>query len=121
MKRQSPLHESLELKSRNSSPGQPPAVFADDRCRRHLPDRAPSPGGRVSRRSAQRETKHRWHRHRRHGGNNLVNLESQNIVALCDVDLTYAANTIAKYPGAKVWTDYREMLEKQKDIDAVLI
>jgi predicted dehydrogenase len=55
------------------------------------------------------------------GASNLANLESQNIVALCDVDLNYAAGTIAKYPGAKVWTDYREMLEKQKDIDAVLI
>jgi len=55
------------------------------------------------------------------GANNLANLASQNIVALCDVDLNYAANTIAKYPQAKVWTDYREMLEKQKDIDAVLI
>ena len=55
------------------------------------------------------------------GANNLVNLASQNIVAICDVDLNYAAKTIAKYPKAKVWTDYREMLEKQKDIDAVLI
>ena len=55
------------------------------------------------------------------GANNLFNLASQNIVALCDVDLNYAAKTIAKYPKAKVWTDYREMLEKQKDIDAVLI
>lgn len=50
------------------------------------------------------------------GANNLRNLESQNIVVLCDVDLNYAAKTIAKYPGAKVWTDYREMLDKQKDI-----
>jgi predicted dehydrogenase len=55
------------------------------------------------------------------GASNLANLESENIVALCDVDLNYAAKTIAKYPNAKVWTDYREMLEKQKDIDAVLI
>lgn len=55
------------------------------------------------------------------GANNLINLESQNIVAICDVDLDYAAKTIAKYPSAKVWTDYREMLEQQKDIDAVLI
>ena len=55
------------------------------------------------------------------GANNLINLASQNIVALCDVDLNYAAKTIAKYPKAKVWTDYRELLEKQKDIDAVLI
>jgi len=52
---------------------------------------------------------------------NLRNLSSQNIVALCDVDLHYAAPTIAEYPGASIWTDYREMLEKQKDIDAVVI
>jgi predicted dehydrogenase len=55
------------------------------------------------------------------GGGNLENLRSQNIVALCDVDHNYAAHTFQKYPGAKVWTDYREMLEKQKDIDAVVI
>ena len=56
------------------------------------------------------------------GGNNLKNLETENIVALCDVDpLNYAAKTIKKYPQAKVYTDYRELLEKQKDIDAVLI
>ena len=55
------------------------------------------------------------------GGGNLRNLEQENIVALCDVDPDYAAATIKRYPNAKVWTDYREMLEKQKDIDAVLI
>lgn len=55
------------------------------------------------------------------GANNLAAVESQNIVALCDVDRDYAAKTFAKYPKAKVWTDYREMLEKQKDIDAVMI
>ena len=55
------------------------------------------------------------------GAGNLRNLESENIVALCDVDPDYAAKTIQRYPKAKVYTDYREMLEKQKDIDAVLI
>jgi len=55
------------------------------------------------------------------GGDNLRELESENIVALCDVDLNYAAETIKRYPGAKVFTDYRVMLEKQKDIDAVVI
>lgn len=55
------------------------------------------------------------------GAANLQNLSSQNIVALCDVDPGYAAKTIAKFPGARLWTDYRQMLEKQKDIDAVLI
>lgn len=57
------------------------------------------------------------------GASNLASLAAanENIVALCDVDHDYAAKTIAKYPSAKLWTDYREMLEKQKDIDAVVI
>lgn len=55
------------------------------------------------------------------GSNNLRNLESENIVALCDVDHHYAAPVIKRYPGAKLYTDYRELLDKQKDIDAVLV
>ncbi len=55
------------------------------------------------------------------GAGNLENLKGQNIVALCDVDHDYAAKTFTKYPNARIWTDYREMLEQQKDIDAVLI
>ncbi len=55
------------------------------------------------------------------GAANLSALTSQNIVALCDVDHSYAAPTFKKYPQAKVYTDYREMLEKQKDIEAVVI
>ncbi|MCH7520932.1 MAG: Gfo/Idh/MocA family oxidoreductase [Candidatus Marinimicrobia bacterium] len=45
----------------------------------------------------------------------------QNIVALCDVDRDYAAPVFKEYPKAKVYTDYRRMLDKQKDIDAVII
>jgi predicted dehydrogenase len=52
---------------------------------------------------------------------NLGNLATENIVALCDVDPKYAAKSFNKFPEARIWTDYREMLEKQKDIDAVLI
>jgi predicted dehydrogenase len=55
------------------------------------------------------------------GAANLRELESENIVALCDVDLNYAAGTIKRYPGAKVYTDYRVMLEKEKGIDAVVV
>ena len=55
------------------------------------------------------------------GAANLRELESENIVALCDVDPNYAAETVKRYPGAKFYTDYRVMLEKQKDIDAVVI
>ncbi len=55
------------------------------------------------------------------GKSNLRQLESENIVALCDVDHSYAAETFKRYPKAKVYTDYRKMLDKQKDIDAVVI
>lgn len=55
------------------------------------------------------------------GGSNLRNCENENIVALCDVDHNYAANTFKRYPKAKVYTDYRVMLEKEKSIDAVVV
>ena len=55
------------------------------------------------------------------GGANLRALEAENIVALCDVDPSYAAGTIQRYPAAKVYSDYRRMLERQKDVDAVVI
>ncbi|TLD68655.1 Gfo/Idh/MocA family oxidoreductase [Phragmitibacter flavus] len=44
-----------------------------------------------------------------------------NIVTLCDVDTKHAANTIAKYPNAKLHSDYRKLIESHKDIDAVVI
>ncbi|HEX2968102.1 MAG TPA: Gfo/Idh/MocA family oxidoreductase [Bacteroidales bacterium] len=45
-----------------------------------------------------------------------------NIYALCDIDPNnYAAHIIKGYPKAKVYTDWREMLEKEKSIDAVVI
>ncbi len=55
------------------------------------------------------------------GRSNLSQLETENIVALCDVDHAYAAGTFKKYPQAKVYSDYREMLDKEKSIDAVMI
>ena len=54
------------------------------------------------------------------GFSNLRSLESENIVALCDLDLDYASEAISHYPDAAVYTDYREMLDKQ-DIDGVVI
>lgn len=44
-----------------------------------------------------------------------------NIVALCDVDWKRASETFKKYPNAAKYKDFREMLEKEKDIDAVTI
>lgn len=55
------------------------------------------------------------------GLRDINKITGQNIVALCDVDWNYAAKAFKAYPNAKLYKDYRVMLEKQKDIDAVLI
>ena len=52
---------------------------------------------------------------------NLNNMVGQNIVALCDVDWDYAKPVFENYPDAKRYKDFREMLDKQKDIEAVVI
>ena len=44
-----------------------------------------------------------------------------NIYALCDVDKVRAFDTFKSYPKAKIYKDFREMLEKEKSIDAVVI
>ncbi len=55
------------------------------------------------------------------GSSNLRGCESENIVALCDVDWDYAAKVFKKYPNAQQWKDFRKMLDEQKDIDAVIV
>ncbi|MCK5000341.1 MAG: Gfo/Idh/MocA family oxidoreductase [Anaerohalosphaera sp.] len=55
------------------------------------------------------------------GSSNLNAMSNENIVALCDVDFNRAAGSFKKYPKAKQYKDFRVMLEKQKDIDAVLV
>jgi predicted dehydrogenase len=55
------------------------------------------------------------------GLNNMTNLASEDIVALCDVDQRHAAVAFRKFPAAKRWSDFRDMLEKQPDIEAVMI
>ncbi|HXK58756.1 MAG TPA: Gfo/Idh/MocA family oxidoreductase, partial [Acidobacteriota bacterium] len=51
----------------------------------------------------------------------LGEMETENIVALCDVDWNHAAPIFERYPKAKKYRDFRVMLEKQKDIDAVVV
>tara|TARA_Y200000002_G_scaffold99650_1_gene80830 strand:- start:3285 stop:4733 length:1449 start_codon:yes stop_codon:yes gene_type:complete len=46
----------------------------------------------------------------------------ERVVALCDVDFSgSASSTVKKFPKAKLYDDYRRMLDKQKNIDAVTI
>jgi predicted dehydrogenase len=61
------------------------------------------------------------------GGQGRGNIDNvahlgQNLVALCDVDHAYAADTFKKYPQAKVFKDFRRMLDEMgKGIDAVIV
>lgn len=52
----------------------------------------------------------------------LKGLESQNIVALCDVDWKYADKAFKHFPKAKKYWDYRKMYDEiGKSIDAVMV
>jgi len=55
------------------------------------------------------------------GAADINGVASENIVALCDVDDKRAAATFRRYPKAKRYRDFRKMLERQKDIDAVVV
>ncbi len=55
------------------------------------------------------------------GHGDLNQFPNDTIVALCDVDESYAAKTFQKFPQARRWRDYRTMLDQQKDIDGVVI
>ena len=46
----------------------------------------------------------------------------ERVSALCDVDFSgSAAQSVKRFPKSKLYSDYREMLDKHKDIDAVTI
>ncbi len=55
------------------------------------------------------------------GASDLDGCSKENIVAVCDVDENTVNKAGEKYPGAKKYRDYREMLEKQKDLDAIIV
>ncbi len=55
------------------------------------------------------------------GMDNLRECAGENIIALCDVDRKYAAPVFDQYPSARRYTDYREMIDREKDLDGVVI
>jgi predicted dehydrogenase len=55
------------------------------------------------------------------GADDLEGLKSQNIVALCDVDWKNAAGSFEKYPNTARYKDFRQMLDREKSIDAVMV
>lgn len=55
------------------------------------------------------------------GASDAAGVASENIVALCDADETALNRAAKKYPGAKLYRDYRKMLDEEKSLDAVTI
>jgi len=56
------------------------------------------------------------------GHSNLVGMNSENIIGLCDVDWKYANNCFIDFPKAKRYKDWRRMFDELgKDIDGVMI
>jgi hypothetical protein len=58
------------------------------------------------------------------GARNLKNMETENIVALCDVDWKYTAGNglFDRYPKAKKYKDWRIMIDEMGDeIDAIMV
>jgi predicted dehydrogenase len=56
------------------------------------------------------------------GANDVRSVSGENVYALCDVDETFLAKAAAKYPRAKLYRDFREMLDKEhKNLHAVTV
>ncbi|MHC4353947.1 MAG: Gfo/Idh/MocA family protein, partial [Planctomycetota bacterium] len=56
------------------------------------------------------------------GAADVNGVKDENLVALCDVDQSRAADTFARFPKAKQFKDFRRMLDKMHSkIDAVVI
>src|SRR5437667_5627177 len=57
------------------------------------------------------------------GGHNLHATAEcgATVAALCDVDAEFLKEASDAFPGAKTYSDFRKMLETQKDLDAVVV
>lgn len=55
------------------------------------------------------------------GAANTRGVASQTIAAVCDVDETYLDKAAARFPEAKRYRDYRELLEAESDLDGVVV
>lgn len=55
------------------------------------------------------------------GSSNPESVQSENIVAVCDVNGRNLDAAAARYPKAKKYTDFRKVFDDAKDFDAVVV
>ena len=54
------------------------------------------------------------------GASNLAGVADENVVAICDVDNGQLAAAALKFPEAKKYRDFRQLLDKEKGLDALV-
>ncbi len=55
------------------------------------------------------------------GADNLKDVSTENIVAICDVSDVNAAKAVSLHPKATVYRDFRKMLDAEKSLDGVVV
>ncbi len=55
------------------------------------------------------------------GAHNVNQLTHENIVALCDVDSVNLGPMAERFPKAATYVDFRQMFDKEKSLDAVVV
>ena len=55
------------------------------------------------------------------GTSDIWAMRSEEIVALCDVDTSRAAKSIERFPNARFYADYRDLFDRETDLDAVVV
>lgn len=55
------------------------------------------------------------------GAHNIDQLTHENIVALCDIDSVHLGPMVKRFPNATTYVDFRQMFDKEKNIDAVVV
>jgi predicted dehydrogenase len=55
------------------------------------------------------------------GGQNIAEMASENVAALCDVDEQHLLKAAAEFPKARQYRDFRKMIDEAKELDAIVI
>jgi hypothetical protein len=56
------------------------------------------------------------------GADYVAGCKSEEIVALCDLDHEFSAPVFKRFPGARIYQDFRQMFDKeQKNFDALIV
>jgi predicted dehydrogenase len=55
------------------------------------------------------------------GGSDAASMAQENVLALCDVDWSRGKGTAERFPQARRYDDFRDLLERETELDAVVI